>query len=154
MAKYILARGKKPTPVVGFKERPHPTAPTMIKEPVRYLFKPMHPVEIPEDVDVESWVRQGLIVRFEDKGGVPKVRQGGKEVAAEPKVDEPTEPEPMLRSPLAERAGKVTPKAAESDEDAGADYEELSEGYFKCLHCGKIYKTEGGVIRHIESKHQ
>ena len=39
------------------------------------------------------------------------------------------------------------------EEGNGADYEELSDGKFKCLHCGKKYKTETGVVKHIEAVH-
>jgi hypothetical protein len=154
MAKYILARGKKPTPVVGYKGRPHPTAPSItIREPVRFLFRPMHPVEIPEDVDVSGWVEKGFIIPVEaQKPPVAVAEPAEAPEQSEPaKVDEEVE-EPPLRSPLGEQAGKAVSKANDGGEE-DADYEELPGGVFKCLHCGKVYKTESGVIRHVESKH-
>jgi len=44
----------------------------------------------------------------------------------------------------------------ESDAEDGAedaDYREADDGGFQCLHCDRTYKTERGVIRHIEVKH-
>lgn len=46
--------------------------------------------------------------------------------------------------------GQNEPPAVPED----PDYEELANGSFKCLYCNRVLKTEAGIIKHVQDKHQ
>ena len=70
---------------------------------------------------------------------------------------------PSLK-PVGVPAEPVKPKVVEkppvevvSSAKMKYDYEEIGKGKkktFKCLHCDKPYKTETGVLKHVDMKHR
>lgn len=138
MPKYMLTRGQKRQPLVGHREIDRNG--TKIIQKITHIFEPQKIVETEDDVTMQHWVDDKILVEIPDsvvpKKVAPPKKEGNKK--EEPKAPE-KEPEREPKAP--------------SDDDEVDDYEEKKDGTFQCLHCEKKLKTEVAMIRHIESKH-
>ena len=176
MQQFILARGQKPNAFVGIKRVPREGTLSDIVHKIEFMFRPGRVVNIPDDVDMSSWVDGGQVVPVKpgksiakeplpDKtvtdieikpkapaivsvstNPVPRPADPPKAPIAPPKVEPPKE-EPPVVEPLKKAAPEKEPKL----------YEELKDGTLQCSQCDKAYKpssrAEEYIMKHIKKEH-
>jgi hypothetical protein len=147
MAKFMLARGKKPGPQIGFKKVSRPGNLSDVVQKIEFIFWPGKAVDVPDDVDMSVSVEAGHIVPIRDLAK-PKKDEAPKET----KKEAPEEAPPASTRRVGESVSEPE-SSPEPEENGKGDYEEMEDGTFACLHCEKTYKSEKRIITHIEKEH-
>lgn len=124
MSIYMLKRGQKKQPIEGSRREARGAVSVVVFETI--VFEPGKAVET--DMDLDQWI-PSLLVKLQG----PETKQAKAEPLPKLSVLEPKED-----------------VVAESRDD---DYEELADGGFRCLHCGKVLKAEARMIKHVENSH-
>lgn len=132
--KYKLANGQRKMPLVGLLNENRNG--TNILHKVPFVFKPGCIVDTGE-YDLSAWVEIGIAVEVKEEAAI-------KDTVIETAVEEVVEPEPVVE------ASEVEEPVTDEPEEEVNDYIEKDDG-FECLHCGKKYKRESNMIKHVES---
>ena len=169
MQQFILARGQKPNAFPGL-QRIRRVGYADVTAMPEFMFRPGKVVDIPDDVDMSSWVENGNIVpvrKGKPMAKEPMATPKKPEIVVAPKppaavsvatkpaaIPPPEPPKPPAKPPAAPPKAVAPP---EPPEDA-PDYEELEDGSLKCLHCDKTYKAnsraEEYIGKHVEKEHR
>jgi hypothetical protein len=167
--KYILARGNIKQPLVGlFMEN---RVGRIICNKKTFVFEPGKVVDT-GNYDLSSWVDMGiakevkepqpesslidhekltdLLVNKSSKNiDEEKTSDGehGEEYSVDTDVEE--------FNPIEDIDDSTVDKVPEENVDeSNDDYVKMDDGSFKCLYCGKIYKGESWINRHIAKRHR
>jgi hypothetical protein len=154
MAKFMLARGKKPNAYAGLKKVSRPGGLSDIVQKVEFPFYPGRAVDVPDDVDMSGWVENGHLIPIRSSEDEKKAAKEPMPPAppAPPKPSVPTKPKPESGPDEVAPPGPA-PELPKPEPEETPDYDELDDGSFQCLHCDKVYKTEKGIVKHVEDKH-
>ena len=141
MTMYRLKDGQPMQPLVGIRVEDRKGQPIVHKEEI--VFKPNIVVET--DLDFDSWLSSRLV----------KVERVGAQKPRKVKLELENETAESNSEEDAAEGAVIDERVFEPDDDVAVneeeevDYEELTDGTFHCLHCGRILKTESGIIRHV-----
>lgn len=114
--------------------------------------------EVDDDVDMSASVASRFISVVEAAAPVKAKAEPKPAPKVEPEATPPAPPVEPEEEPKTAPPVEPDDDVEDEDEEEAGDYEELSDGSFKCLLCDiegeeKILKTEKGMINHIESAH-
>lgn len=145
--KYMLLRGNKKQPLVGiFKENRNGR---IFCKKKTFVFEPGKVVDT-EEYDLSGWVDMGIAVEVKETQSENKEVQVSEDGVV-PIVNVDIEESNSIED---ENDSNIDKGKENNIDEPNEDYVKIDDGSFKCLRCGKTYKGESWINRHIAKRHR
>jgi hypothetical protein len=176
MPKYVMKNGLKKQPFDGFRDKVLDNG-IKVREYVSFVFEPNKVIET-GDFDLSNWVKAKYLVEIKDESDNKKsiIEEYGEKTEDfdSEKLDDEKLGELNKEVVIDNKENNIDGEDEEKDDEEDEDgkdeeededeeesdikkndikYETMGDGFFRCIICGKILKSEKRMSTHIRKKH-